>query len=89
ERMPGELIRALAWVKRAAALTNGRLGLLAPERRSAIVAAAAELLAGRHDNAFPLSLWQTGSGTQTHMNMNEVLANRGSQLMGGGVGEAR
>ncbi len=89
ERMPGELIRALAWVKRAAALTNGRLGLLAPERMSAIVAAADEVVAGRHDDAFPLSLWQTGSGTQTHMNMNEVLANRGSQLMGGGVGEAR
>ena len=89
ERMPGELIRALAWVKRAAALTNGRLGLLAPERMSAIVAAADEVVAGRHDDAFPLSLWQTGSGTQTHMNMNEVLANRGSQLMGGGLGEAR
>lgn len=89
ERMPDELIHALAWVKRAAALTNGRLGLLAPERMSAIVAAADEVVAGRHDDAFPLSLWQTGSGTQTHMNMNEVLANRGSQLMGGGLGEAR
>lgn len=89
ERMPRELIHALAAVKRAAALANGRLGKLPAERVAAIVAAADEVLAGQHDDEFPLSLWQTGSGTQTNMNMNEVLANRGSQLMGGDCGEAR
>ncbi|AOF81970.1 fumarate hydratase, class II [Methyloversatilis sp. RAC08] len=89
ERMPDALLHALARVKRSAALVNGELGLLDAERAQAIVAAADEILAGAHAEAFPLSVWQTGSGTQTHMNMNEVLANLASERMGGGRGEAR
>ena len=89
ERMPPELLRALALVKRSAALVNRELGVLDAQRADALVAAADEVLAGQHDAQFPLSLWQTGSGTQTNMNMNEVLANRASQLLGGEVGEAR
>jgi fumarate hydratase, class II len=89
ERMPRELILALARVKRSAAVVNRALGVLDAGKAAAIVAAADEVLAGLHDAQFPLSVWQTGSGTQTNMNMNEVLANRASQLMGGAVGEAR
>jgi fumarate hydratase, class II len=89
ERMPPELLRALALVKRSAARVNRELGVLDAKKADAIAAAADEVLAGRHDAQFPLSLWQTGSGTQTNMNMNEVLANRASQLLGGEVGEAR
>ncbi|MEP7298443.1 MAG: class II fumarate hydratase [Burkholderiales bacterium] len=89
ERMPAELLRALALVKRSAAVVNRELGVLGAAKADAIVQAADEVLAGRHDAQFPLSLWQTGSGTQTNMNMNEVLANRASQLLGGEVGEAR
>lgn len=74
ERMPAELIHALALVKRAGALANRDLGVLAPEVADAIAAAAREVEAGRRDDEFPLPVWQTGSGTQTHMNMNEVLA---------------
>ena len=86
ERMPRELLMALAQVKRCAALVNCELGGLDAAKAQAIVAAADEVLAGRHDAQFPLSVWQTGSGTQTNMNMNEVLANRASQLLGGVVG---
>ncbi len=89
EKMPPELIRALALVKRSAAVVNRELGTLAANKADAIAAAADEVLAGRHDGEFPLSVWQTGSGTQSNMNMNEVLANRASQLLGGPVGEAR
>jgi fumarate hydratase class II len=89
EKMPIELIRALAWVKRSAAVVNRGLGTLPAEKAQAIVAAADEVLAGRHDDQFPLSVWQTGSGTQSNMNMNEVLANRASQLLGGPIGEGR
>ena len=89
ERMPPELLRALALVKRCAADVNLRLGLLDKAKAGAIVAAADEVLDGRHDGEFPLSVWQTGSGTQTNMNMNEVLANRASQLMGGAAGMQR
>ena len=89
ERMPDELILALASVKRACALVNGDLTLLAPQKAAAIAAAAQEVLAGQHADEFPLSVWQTGSGTQTNMNMNEVLANRASELLGGTRGEAR
>jgi fumarate hydratase class II len=89
EHMPRELILALALVKRSAARVNRELGALSAEKADAIIAAADEVLAGKHDSQFPLSLWQTGSGTQTNMNMNEVLANRASQLLGGEVGEAR
>ncbi|MGZ5250147.1 MAG: class II fumarate hydratase [Caldimonas sp.] len=88
EKMPPELIRALALVKRSAAIVNRELGTLAAAKADAI-AAADEVLDGRHDGEFPLSVWQTGSGTQSNMNMNEVLANRASQLLGGPLGEAR
>ena len=83
ERMPLALIRALAMVKRAAAVVNRDLKLLPTEKADAILAAADEVLAGKHPDEFPLSVWQTGSGTQTNMNMNEVLANRASELLGG------
>ncbi len=89
ERMPAALLLALVRVKRCAALVNGELDLLDGPRASAIVRAADEVLAGVHADAFPLSVWQTGSGTQTNMNVNEVLANLASELMGGGRGEAR
>ena len=89
EKMPPELIRALAWVKRSAAVVNRSLGTLPGEKADAIVKAADEVLAGSHDGEFPLSIWQTGSGTQSNMNMNEVLANRASQLLGGSLGEGR
>lgn len=89
ERMPEELIHALAAVKRACALANRDLGLLGAEKAAAIVQAAEEVLAGQHPHEFPLSVWQTGSGTQTNMNLNEVLANRASELLGGARGEAR
>ena len=89
ERMPPELLRALALVKRSAARVNRELGVLDATKADAIAAAADEVLAGLHDAQFPLSVWQTGSGTQTNMNMNEVLANRASQLLGGEVGEGR
>lgn len=89
EHMPPEFILALAAVKRACALVNRDLGLLHPDMAAAIVQAAEEVLAGRHAEEFPLSVWQTGSGTQTNMNMNEVLANRASELLGGGRGDAR
>ncbi len=89
ERMPPPLIRALAQVKRAAAQVNVDLKVLAEDKARAIMAAADEVVAGKHDGEFPLVVWQTGSGTQTNMNMNEVLANRASELMGGERGEGR
>ncbi len=89
ERMPPELITALAEVKRAAALVNKELGKLDAKKADAIVQAADEVIAGRHPDEFPLAIWQTGSGTQSNMNMNEVLANRGSELLGGERGEKR
>jgi fumarate hydratase class II len=89
ERMAPELIGALAQVKRAAAKVNHALGLLKDDQADAIVRAADEVLAGDHPDEFPLAVWQTGSGTQTNMNMNEVLANRGSELLGGPRGEGR
>ena len=89
ERMAPELIDALAEVKRAAAVVNRDLALLAPEKADALVRAADEVIAGSHPDEFPLSVWQTGSGTQSNMNMNEVLANRASELLGGERGQAR
>lgn len=89
ERLPYELIHALVQVKRAAARVNQALGLLPADKACAIVAAADEVLAGLHPDEFPLVVWQTGSGTQTHMNVNEVLANRASELLGGVRGEGR
>jgi fumarate hydratase class II len=89
ERMPEALIIALAKVKRACAIVNRDLGKLSLQKASAITQAADEIIAGQWFTEFPLSVWQTGSGTQTNMNMNEVLANRGSALMGGGLGKDR
>ncbi|HZZ93873.1 MAG TPA: class II fumarate hydratase [Usitatibacter sp.] len=89
ERMPAEIIQALAWVKRACATVNASLGTLTAQKAQAISMAADEVLAGRWPDEFPLVVWQTGSGTQTNMNMNEVLANRASELLGGVRGEGR
>jgi fumarate hydratase class II len=89
ERMPPALIRALALQKKAAAVANMELGALDKHLGDAIVKAADEVVAGKHDSEFPLVVWQTGSGTQTNMNMNEVLANRGSELLGGTRGMQR
>ncbi len=89
EKMPEALIRALLIVKRSAARVNVALGVLPERLADAIVAAADESLAGRHAGEFPLAVWQTGSGTQTNMNVNEVLANRASELLGGPRGEGR
>ena len=83
ERMPDPLLRALALEKKAAALANMALGVLDARLGAAIAAAADEVIAGKLDGEFPLVVWQTGSGTQTHMNMNEVLANRANELLGG------
>ena len=89
ERMPTELLRALAQVKRACAYANHHLGLLEAPKATAIVAAADGVIEDGPGGEFPLVVWQTGSGTQTNMNMNEVLANRASELLGGPRGEAR
>ncbi len=89
ERMPAEIIAALAWVKRACATVNEALGAITAQKARAISTAADEVLAGRWPDEFPLVVWQTGSGTQTNMNMNEVLANRASEILGGPRGEAR
>ena len=89
ERMPAEMVQALAWTKRACATVNRALESLAPENAEAISKAADEVLAGRWPDEFPLVVWQTGSGTQSNMNMNEVLANRASELLGGPRGEGR
>ncbi len=83
ERMPIEVIRALGLVKKAAALANGELGLLDNHRVELIVQAADEIIAGKRDEQFPLRVWQTGSGTQSNMNVNEVIANRAIELAGG------
>lgn len=86
ERFPNEFIHALALVKKAAAQANLDLKVLDALKARAIIQAADEVLAGKFDEHFPLVIWQTGSGTQTNMNMNEVLANRASQIMGGSLG---
>lgn len=84
EKMPMEIIYALAMIKKACALTNNRLNpsKMTDEKKAAIVLACDEILAGSLDRHFPLSVWQTGSGTQTNMNVNEVIANRGNELAG-------
>ena len=89
ERMPLAVVHALALIKRSAARVNASLGLLDAKKAEAIARAADEVLAGRHDGEFPLVVWQTGSGTQSNMNVNEVLANRGSELLGGERGPKR
>ena len=86
DRFPRALIRALGLVKKAAALTNAELGVLDEARVGPIVLAADEVIAGALDDHFPLAVWQTGSGTQTNMNANEVIANRGIELAGGVLG---
>jgi fumarate hydratase, class II len=86
ERMPRPLIAALALVKRAAAEVNVELGSLDARRAKAIVAAAGEIIDGKLDDNFPLVVWQTGSGTQTNMNVNEVIANRANELLTGKLG---
>ncbi|KIF83537.1 fumarate hydratase [Noviherbaspirillum autotrophicum] len=89
ERMPTELIVALAMVKSACAVVNRDLGLLERKKAEAIIKAAEEIASGQWLEEFPLSIWQTGSGTQTNMNMNEVIANRASELLGGARGAGR
>ncbi|WP_310551891.1 class II fumarate hydratase [Paenibacillus glufosinatiresistens] len=81
EKIPLDVICALARIKKAAASANADLGLLAPVKAEAIARAADEILAGRHDGEFPLAVWQTGSGTQSNMNVNEVIARRGNELL--------
>lgn len=82
ETMPKGIIHAFALLKKAAAQANAELGCLTEEQATLIGQAADEVLAGQHDDMFPLKVWQTGSGTQSNMNMNEVLANRGNQIAG-------
>src|SRR5438876_7048407 len=89
EKMPLELIRAMLLIKRSAARVNASLSILEARIADAIIAAADEALDGRYDGEFPLAVWQTGSGTQTNMNVNEVLANRASEILGGSRGEGR
>src|SRR5882724_8233203 len=86
DRMPMPIVRALGTVKLASAETNRELGLLDQRRARAIVRAAREVIDGKLDDHFPLVVWQTGSGTQTTMNLNEVIANRASELLGGQLG---
>jgi fumarate hydratase class II len=86
DRMPMPIIRALGIVKLAAAETNRELGLLDQRRTRAIIRAAREVIDGKLDDQFPLVVWQTGSGTQTNMNLNEVIANRANELLGGKLG---
>lgn len=82
EKMPKEIITAFAYLKKAAALANYRLGKMEEEKLEAVNAAADEILAGKLDDNFPLVVWQTGSGTQSNMNVNEVIANRGNAIVG-------
>jgi len=89
DKMPMELIHGFATLKKAAALTNASLGLLPRAKAKLIEEAADEILKGKHDDQFPLHVWQTGSGTQTNMNTNEVIANRAIQLAGGKLGSKK
>ncbi|HEU4804964.1 MAG TPA: class II fumarate hydratase [Nitrobacter sp.] len=86
DRMPMPIVRALGIVKLAAAQTNRELGLLDRRRATALIRAAREVIDGKLDDHFPLVVWQTGSGTQTNMNLNEVIANRANELLGGELG---
>jgi fumarate hydratase, class II len=85
-RMPRAVIRGMAVLKKAAAIVNRELGKLSPEKAALIIQAADEILDGKLDDEFPLSVWQTGSGTQTNMNVNEVISNRAIELAGGEIG---
>src|ERR1700752_3268289 len=86
DRMPIAIVHALGIVKLAAAETNRELGLLDARRAGAIIRAAREVIEGKLDDHFPLVVWQTGSGTQTNMNLNEVIANRANEILGGKLG---
>ena len=83
QRMPDEIVHAFAVLKKAAALTNADLTDFPQEKADAIASACDEVLAGKLNDHFPLVVWQTGSGTQSNMNMNEVVANRATEIMGG------
>ena len=85
--MPLEVVYGFAYLKKAAAYTNCELGVLAEEKRNLIAQVCDEILDGKHDNQFPLVIWQTGSGTQSNMNVNEVVANRAHQIAGKVIGE--
>jgi len=87
--MPSEVIAAMATLKKAAAMVNADLGVLPKETRDLIVRAADEVIAGKLGEHFPLSVWQTGSGTQTNMNVNEVIANRAIEMAGGELGSKK
>jgi fumarate hydratase class II len=87
--MPIEIIRAFAYLKKAAALTNHNLGVLAEDKAKLISKVCDEILEGKLDDNFPLVIWQTGSGTQSNMNLNEVIANRAHVLSGGKLGEGK
>ena len=89
EKMPREIIRAMGILKKAAALTNTALGVLAKEKCDLIIQAADEVIEGKLDAHFPLSIWQTGSGTQTNMNTNEVISNRAIEIAGGEIGSKK
>ena len=89
ERFPRELIRALGVLKKAAALTNNELGMLPDEKVELIIKAADEVIEGKLDEHFPLVVWQTGSGTQTNMNSNEVISNRAIEIAGGELGSKK
>jgi fumarate hydratase, class II len=89
DRFPREMIRAFGILKKACAIVNGELGLMAEDKVRAIVQAADEVIAGKLDDHFPLVVWQTGSGTQTNMNANEVIANRAIELLGGRLGSKK
>ena len=85
--MPLEVVYGFAYLKKAAAFTNSDLGVLTTEKRDLIAAVCDEILAGKHDDQFPLVIWQTGSGTQSNMNCNEVISNRAHEIAGNTIGE--
>jgi len=87
--MPRQVIKAMAILKKAAALVNKDLGKLEAEKTNYIVQAADEVIAGKHAEHFPLRVWQTGSGTQTNMNVNEVISNRAIEIAGGEMGSKK
>ena len=89
EKMPRELIRALGILKKAAAIVNNEVGILSDEKKNLILQAADEVISGKLDAHFPLSIWQTGSGTQTNMNTNEVISNRAIEIAGGELGSKK
>src|ERR1700758_2067168 len=89
DRMPKQAIVAMAQLKKAAALVNNELGKLDAEKTKLIVQAADEVIAGKLDDHFPLRIWQTGSGTQTNMNVNEVISNRAIEISGGEMGSKK